>query len=137
MKKIILAALLLTGITAGSYAQERPERTKKTPEEKAQIMTDHMAKKLALSEQQKTEIYKINLDRAKDMEKTRAQASEDRKKAFSEQKKKFEASDEKINKILNSEQKKAYAELKSQRQEKMKSHKGGFHKRLKERKGDA
>ncbi len=137
MKKTILTALLFMGLATAGFSQEKHQREKKSPEERAQMMTDAMAKKLSLSDKQKSDIYKINLDRAKEMEKFHAKASEDHKKTFGEQKKNFEASEEKINKVLNDDQKKTYADLKAKRQEKMKGHKGEFKKRLKEKKGDA
>lgn len=137
MKKMIFTALLLMGFAAAGYSQERPQRVKKTPEERAQMMTDAMDKKLSLSEKQKSQIYKINLERTKEMEKSHKQAAAERKKAFEQQKKQFEASEEKINKVLNQEQKKTYAELKSRRHEKMKSKGGELRKRFRDRRGDS
>lgn len=137
MKKIIFTALLFMGLATVGFSQDRPQREKKTPEERAQLMTDHLAKKLSLSDKQKSEIYKINLDRAKEMDKSMAKTSAERKQAFEQQKKQFEASDEKINKVLTDDQKKSYAELKAQRMEKMKAHKGDFRKKGRSKKAGA
>lgn len=136
MKKIIFTALLFMGFATAGFSQERPQREKKTPEERAQLMTDNLAKKLSLTDKQKSEVYKINLDRAKEINKSMTKTSEERKKAFEQQKKQFQASEEKINKVLTDDQKKTYAELKTRRTEKMKAHKGDFRKKGRSKKVD-
>ncbi len=137
MKKIIFTALLFVGFTTLGFSQDRPQREKKTPEERAQLMTDNLAKKLSLTEKQKSEVYKINLDRAKEMDKSFAKSKDERKQAFEQQKKQFEASEEKLNKVLTDDQKKTYAELKAQRMERMKAHKGDFRKKGRGKKAGA
>lgn len=136
MKKMILTALLFAGITAAGFSQERPKRQVKTAEERAQMMTDHLDQKLSLNEKQKAEIYKINLERAKETDKAMSAAREARKRDFEKQKKSFQASDEKISKLLNDDQKKAYADLKAKHHDKMKKHRGDFKKQFKDRKGE-
>ena len=126
MKKLILAALLITGISVTGFSQDRARHTKKTPEQRAQFMTDAMDKKLSLSDKQRSEIYKVHLDRARDMEKNHSEAMKRGEKDRSKMKGQFEASEKKIDRILNSSQKKAYAELKAQRHEKGKHHKAEF-----------
>jgi len=134
MKRIILTALLFAGLATAGFSQERQPREHRTPEERAQHMTDALSKKLSLSDQQKNEIYKINLDRAKEFEKLRTAGEKRNKKDFEQGKKLFEESDKKITKVLNNDQRKAYEELKAQRQEKAKDHKEDFRRRLKNRK---
>ncbi|MGV3510027.1 MAG: hypothetical protein ACO1N7_12120 [Sphingobacteriaceae bacterium] len=128
MKKLILSAILFLGITATGFSQDKPQRVQKTPEERAQMMTDALDKKLSLSESQKTQIYQINLERAQAMNNAKTDKKEvDR----SQMKAQFEASENKIVSILNDEQKATYAKLKEEREAKMKQQKEGRKKELK------
>lgn len=132
MKNTILTLLLLVGFTTVALSQNQPQREKRTPEQRAQIMTDRMAEKLSLTDKQKADIYKINLDRAKEMENFHAKASAERKKAFEEQKKIVKETDDKINKLLTDDQKTAYANLKTAQKNHMRRFgpaKRGFSKR--------
>jgi DNA gyrase/topoisomerase IV subunit A len=89
------------------------------------MITDHMAQKLSLSDNQKSQIYQINLERAQAMGKFKG----DKEKADrSQMKAQFEASENRILAVLNDNQKATYAQLKAERQTKFKEHKGS-HKR--------
>lgn len=139
MKKAILVAFLFAGIASAGFSQEKghKERTHKSPEERAQLMTDALSKKLSLTDKQKAEVYKVQLDRAKEMEKLKANADERRTKDMAKVKGSFEESEKKIERILDDNQKKTYQELKAQRKEKAQKHKGDFKKRAKQKRGDA
>ncbi|WP_207532477.1 hypothetical protein [Desertivirga arenae] len=141
MKKIILTALLFAGLATAGFSQERQAkhpREHRTPEERAQLMTDALDKKLSLSDKQRNEIYKINLDRAKEMEKLHASKQKHDKKDFEQGRKMFEESDKKISRILNNNQRKQYDELKAQRKEHAKDRNGEFRKRSRDgRRGEA
>jgi len=123
MKRLIFAALFILGTAAAGSAQERPNRDKKTPEQRAQLMTDSYNKKLSLSEKQRSEIYKINLERAKNMEKLHKSSKASHEKDLAKSKKLHQASENKINKVLNEQQRKTYASMKSHKMEKAKGHK--------------
>lgn len=60
MKKLILSAILFLGISTIGLSQERPQKEQRSPEERAQKMTDALDKKLSLNASQKAEIYKIS-----------------------------------------------------------------------------
>lgn len=137
MKKIMIAALLFAGLTVSGFSQERPKHEKKTPEERAQLMTDKMAEKLSLTNSQKNDVYKINLDRAKEIDKLRSKATDDRQKTLQDEKKIFQNSEEKINKVLNDDQKKTYADLREKRMEKMKAHRHQHKKSESKNEGEA
>jgi F0F1-type ATP synthase alpha subunit len=125
MKKIILSAILFLGISTIGFSQERPQKEQRSPEERAQKMTDALDKKLSLNASQKAEIYKIYLERAQTMHKMRA---EKKKADMTEMKAKFEANENKILSILDEKQKVTYNQLKAERKEK--AHKWhGKHKR--------
>lgn len=120
MKRLILSAILFLGITATGFSQERPQRVQKSPEERAQKMTDALDQKLSLSATQKSEIYKINLERAK----AAGDFRKGRKEAGSQKRDNFKASDDKILSVLTADQKVTYNEWKAQRADKFKNHRG-------------
>ncbi|WP_312343434.1 hypothetical protein [Chryseobacterium binzhouense] len=60
-KKIIIGALLIIVSAIGVKAFARSRLSK---EEKVKHITEKMAKKLSLSEEQKAKVFQINLDRA-------------------------------------------------------------------------
>lgn len=128
MKKIILSAILFLGITVSGFAQDKSTRVQKSPEERAQKITDAMDKKLSLTDNQKTQIYQINLERAQAMEKFKGGAkTADR----SQIKAQFEASESRIAGILTDSQRATYTQLKAERVAKFKEHKKGQKKGLK------
>ena len=125
MKKLILSTLLFLGLTVTGFSQEKTERAHKTPEQRAQMITDALDKKLSLSESQKTQIYQINLERAQAMNNLKDDKANVDKSQIKAQ---VEASENKILSVLNDNQKATYAQFKAEREAKHKEHKGG-HKR--------
>jgi protein CpxP len=91
MKKILTLAVLFTGLSVTSFAQEksdnkrsdrkegkspRKEYTVKSPEDIAKIRTERLDKELKFTDKQRQEVYTYNLDQAKKLR----QRSETRKK---------------------------------------------------------
>ncbi|GMQ31456.1 DUF4890 domain-containing protein [Algoriphagus confluentis] len=109
MKKWIIGAVLMVFASLSVTAQEG-KRTPPSPEERAQKMTERMAEKLALTEDQKAEIFSINLENAK----KRELEVEVRKAESAEKRAELKAQDERIKQILNEEQRKAWEELKEE-----------------------
>ena len=67
IKTLAIAAALLIGTAAFAQNQDgpqRPQRKQLSAEEVATIQTERMAKSLELTDKQKAEIYKINLESA-------------------------------------------------------------------------
>ncbi|MBC7915175.1 MAG: hypothetical protein H7Y07_13740 [Pyrinomonadaceae bacterium] len=118
MKKIILSAILFLGLASTGFSQER---ALKSPEERAQRITDGLDKKLSLTESQKTQIYQINLERAQAMSSAKGDKKGIDKTQFKAQ---IEASESRILSVLNTDQRTTYNQLKAERQEKMKNHQG-------------
>lgn len=112
MKKLILSAILFLGLTTMGFSQQVKPKEHRTPEERAQKITDALDKKLSLTETQKEEIYKINLERAQAIHK--AKASE-KKTDMAEIRATFEASENKILGVLDDKQKATYNQLKAER----------------------
>lgn len=91
------------GVTA-----QQQQKTPPTPEERAQKMTDRMAEKLELSEEQKKEIYGINLENATKRQKEMEAQKAERQAKQAEMK----AQEERIKNVLTEEQRKQWEEVK-------------------------
>ena len=84
MKRIIIAILLLGIMNAVALAQDQEQasapqmgtRQMKSPEQRAQMLTNKMEKELNLTADQKKSVYDINLDAAQKM--TDAMQNKDR-----------------------------------------------------------
>jgi hypothetical protein len=109
MKKVIMISLAVTIATAATFAQEKkqppapaapkaqPAPQKKTPEERAEQITRHMTKTLALNPDQQTKIKELIIKREKEREAIQANMKAKREEMEKQR-------DEDFQKILNSEQ---------------------------------
>lgn len=119
MKKLFFAAMTACCLIAATSisAQNRPTRGGKpmTAEEMAKSGTERMADKLKLDDVQKQEVYKLNLEQAKQMQGYRAQreaADSEARKADREKMQQQRADyDAKLKKLLSDEQYKQWTEL--------------------------
>ncbi|MHA4896172.1 hypothetical protein ACXZ1K_15580 [Pedobacter sp. PWIIR3] len=126
MRKLILTATLFIAMGTMAFAQTTQDKKQhKTPEERAQIATDKMDKKLSLSADQKSKIYAINLDGMKKLKDAHVKGE---KRDPAKMKAAMDERDNKINNILNDKQRITFKELKEKRKEGMKNH-GGKHKK--------
>ncbi len=134
MKKILSLAVVLSGISFATIAQEAPKQiiTKeikegrhhksqrngdkqdmmnKTPEEIAKFRTDKLDKRVKLTDKQRQEVYALNLNNAKARKEHKATSNKDQKsheavaKAYRDQ----------LNKILTPEQQKLMPEKQERR----------------------
>jgi len=87
MNKLIVSSLLIL-LGFGSYAQNaQTDQTKaktRTPEQRAEHLTNWMNKKLTLSADQKAKIYDVNLKYAKMNQETRSNDADDKKSMHQE-----------------------------------------------------
>ena len=119
MKKIgfLIVALLLTGGMA--MAQGPRNRNKMNPKERAERMTERMAKEYSLNEAQKKDLLEANMALTEKM----ANRAEDKKAEREELRKEMQnnrdAYDAKLKKILTEEQYAAYSKKQAERQKKM------------------
>jgi protein CpxP len=126
MKKLIFTALLFISMGSMAFAQQKADHKKehKTPEEKAQHQTDKLDKELTLTADQKSKIYTINLNGIKEAKKNHVKGQ---KVDPSVKKLEMEKTDGQISALLNAKQRKAYQELKieknNKKQEKKDHHK--------------
>lgn len=127
MRKLILSAILLAGLTSSGFSQNRPQKSLRTPEERAQRITNELDQKLSLSQKQKQEIYKITLERAQTRQHARGSKTD---RANFQKREKFDNQEDKISKVLNSKQLSVYNQHKIERKERFKSYKRGSKKRV-------
>ena len=140
MKKQIfvwaLAALTFTGTAATTaQAQQTKQATdklgkNKTPEERAQAMTDRMSTRLGLSADQKAKVQALNLEKARKMSAIQEKRATERKQAHEEAKAYRQDWDNQLKTILSTDQ---YAELQKQKAEMKAAHRD----KKKQRKGDS
>lgn len=126
MKKVLLLALVFSGISFLSLAQESPTRggrqgmrmdkqkqiVQKSPEEIAKFQTERMTKELNLTESQQKDIYALQLKNAQKRKEHIESTKKDREKRRAD----MLASKEEINSILTSEQQKLLAEKRAEHQ---------------------
>ncbi|EOR94871.1 hypothetical protein ADIARSV_1976 [Arcticibacter svalbardensis MN12-7] len=140
MKKSIITALLFAGFATAGFSQERNiqrvdrnDKRMESPEQQSRLATDRMDKQLSLSENQKTQIYNLNLDRAKKMNKAHEKAEKQRMEQHKKMQAEHASSDRKINSVLSPAQQSKYASLKKERADKFKGRKGNHNNRNKNR----
>ncbi|MDB5020954.1 MAG: hypothetical protein JWQ28_2081 [Pedobacter sp.] len=131
MKKIILTlALAVTALTA-SYAQ-KANRVELTPEQKAEKVATNLKAKLSLSDEQKTKVYKLEVDRIKKADEWRKGNHEAMKSKMEERQAFMKANDAKLEQILTADQKKTYEALREKKKSEMRDRRGNHHRGPKE-----
>lgn len=129
MKRIVLILAVTAGLGFSACAQNK-RLADKTPQQRAEMMTKRLTKQLDLSEQQTDKVNAIFLAQAVRMDSLRsnhkAHVKKDSVHARGNKKHHrfanrgmFKETDEKLNAVLNAEQKKAYAELKAEQRKKI------------------
>jgi len=136
MKKFMVTTALVASLISLGYSQERAGRHRndgerieqskgvrqpRTPQQRAQMATDALEKKLSLTAEQRAKVYDLNLERAENRDKSMKSEREFRETQKKNQKALMEESEKKLNKILNIEQQKSYDEMKKQSRERMKT----------------
>ncbi|TKC06296.1 hypothetical protein [Pedobacter frigoris] len=118
MRKLILSAILFIGMGTMAFAQQNDQkRERKTPEEKAQRLTDVLGKKLSLTADQKTKIYAINLEGIKEQKGRHVKGQKPDRSLL---KAEFSKRDGQINAVLNDNQRKVYQDWKTEKMNSMK-----------------
>ncbi len=117
MKKfaiIIFCFVVCAGV--GLAQDEKGDKDKKTPEERAAHRTDKLTEKLSLNEEQKSQVSVATIDHFKSMKEMKS-----RMKALKEEMKaERDAYDSKIQSVLTQEQQIKYAEMKEERRKRNK-----------------
>jgi len=133
MKKIILSlAIAATAFTAG-YAQTT-DRKQIDPEQRAERVASQMQEKLALSDKQKAEVYKIEVEKLKKQADWRKERTKEMKKVAEARKAEMQDSEDKLARVLTADQKAKYESMKADRKEKMRERQPKKGRRTMERK---
>jgi protein CpxP len=126
MRKLIFTAILFISMGTMAIAQDaNTSRTRKTPEEKAQQLTNTLEKKLTLTADQKSKIYIISLDGMKQMKQNQVKGERPDREVM---KAEMEKRDEQISKVLTEDQRKIYQDWKLEKMKSMKDNRKGNRK---------
>lgn len=107
-----MIALLLMGSMAMAQGHRKGGNREVDPKERAERMTERMAKELSLNDAQKKELLNANMDLV----------GKDREKIREEMKASRDAYDAQLKKILTKDQYADYTKKKAERKQKMKEH---------------
>lgn len=108
MKTRIIAIVFGILVSATAFAQEKPQRSRMTPEERAERISARLTEELALTEEQAEEVKNIHLKYAKQAEAER----EARMQAMKEQ---HAAMENELKGVLNEDQYQKLEEKKTER----------------------
>lgn len=128
VRTLAIAAALLIGTAALAQNQDgpqRPQRKQLSAEEVATMRTERMAKSLELTDKQKAEIYKLNLESAAEQQKEREEMMKQMQERREKQKAREEATDERMQKILDASQYKKWLKQKQNEQNRSRMGQGG------------
>jgi len=118
MKKIIVALLLMLGITGYSYSQQ----PHKTPEERAQATSTKLGKDLSLTQDQITKVYDVALTRNRAVEEARTNNASNKEVMHSQVKVANESYDAQMKTILTPEQYTQWKQMEEEQRAKAKEH---------------
>ncbi len=120
MKKLIVMALFAV-LFSGSLMAQRGDgmKTPRTPEQRAEMQTKHLAKDLALSADQQSKVKAIFLSRAVQVDSLRASQSMDKSQRMQQLKAAKTATDADMQKVLSADQYQKYLQIQEERMDKM------------------
>ncbi|WP_129714512.1 Spy/CpxP family protein refolding chaperone [Pedobacter sp. SYP-B3415] len=121
MKRIVMIFALLLGVTAFANAQQGGGN----PEDRMKRMVETMSEKLKLTEDQKTKVSAIYADQWKAMQKAREEAGDDRSKMREAMMKQRKETEDKVQALLNDDQKKAYTAWREEQRANMQNRQQG------------
>lgn len=147
MKRTLLITILAAGITATGFAQQHPrqdrqertirqQRIERSPEERARQYTDALDKRLNLNDKQEKEIYRMRLKDAQKREKLHEQMVKRHQKDMRALQADREASEQKLNRILSTEQRATYEKLRVNRKERLENRRDRINKQLKKNRSE-
>lgn len=119
MKKIVLTLAIAVSAFTASYAQ-KSARGPVSPEQRAERTASQLKEKLALTDSQKAEVYKIEFEKAKKHDDWRKDRMQEMKKVSEARKAEMKDSENKLAKVLTPEQKAKYESMKAEQREKVK-----------------
>lgn len=125
MKKVLIALLLVSGISTATFAQQRGGAdTDRSPEARAARQTERLAEELKLDTKQRERVYNLNLARAKEMEAFRNEGDKARTDARQTMQKHQQAYNDEMKKILSSDQFSSFEKRQDEMKDRMKDRRG-------------
>jgi len=118
MKKLLFIAAIFSLVIMNADAQQQGKRGHQNvnPEKRAEMQADRMADQLDLSEEQKSRIYEIHLDRAQAQQEMREAQRQERRAAMQETR---QAQHAEVEEVLTPDQKLKWVELRNEDRERM------------------
>ncbi len=123
MKKIIISCIFSLSMI-GCFAQNANNAKVKTPEQRADHLTNWMTKAANLSNDQKTKVYAVNLKYAQTNQATKSADQNNRKQMWQDLKANENEREAELKGIMTTEQFQAYSIAKQQLVEKRRERKG-------------
>lgn len=125
MKNLLLTVLLIGAIAGSAVAQERrAERPERTPEEIATLRTQRLAEQLSLTAEQREAVYGLQLEEATQqrehvdaLRNAAGQARQARSEAIKQQRERQAAMRQRLDEILNEEQREKLSAQRLERRE--------------------
>ncbi|MBP1613697.1 MAG: hypothetical protein H6Q13_1145 [Bacteroidetes bacterium] len=129
MKRIafLMVALLMVGGLAMAQGPRKEGKMKMDPKERAEKMTERMAKEYSLNEAQKKQLLDVNLALNEKMAKKAEDKKAEKEQMHKEMKANRDAYDAQLKKIMTKEQYASYVKNQAEHQKKMKDGKGPKH----------
>lgn len=121
MKKTILLIAILATTILGAFAQrggQQANREMPNPEQRAERMTDRLQADLNLSDEQRAEVYKINLQHAQERHAEMEAMRAEREKRQAKMRERSEAQFQSVESVLTEEQKEKWSEIREDRKRK-------------------
>ncbi|HRF79144.1 MAG TPA: hypothetical protein PL070_03575 [Flavobacteriales bacterium] len=132
MKKLMIIAVL-AGLTVATQAQDK---ARKSPEERAKMRTEHMAKELELTPEQKAKVEAINLKYAGKATELRKEREAERTEARKEGKAMHDAHDAEMKTVLTPDQYTRWQAKKEAKKEAMKQRHMEHRKEMRQKKAE-
>jgi Spy/CpxP family protein refolding chaperone len=121
--KTILFSLFMALMTLGAFAQNKQDKTPKTPEEYAKVRSEKLTKELGLNADQKAKVYDLLLNKRKKIQEIRAKYPNDKKAAHAEAKPVKEQFKADMKAVLTPEQYAKWEEMQKQKEAERKAKK--------------
>ncbi|KEO73505.1 DUF4890 domain-containing protein [Anditalea andensis] len=132
MKNLIMSAAIFAVVSFNTDAQQRNRgKDKVSPEQRAEMRAERLSDQLDLTEEQKSQIYEIHLERAKTMEEKRDRQREEMKERRAAMDLVRKEQQEEVENVLTLEQRQKWQEIRNEDRERMQKYRdarGSQHK---------
>lgn len=121
MKKVLMALLLVSGLSTATFAQQRGgSDIDRSPEARAARQTERLAEELKLDAKQREQVYNLHLARAKEMDAFRKDGDRARTDGREAMQKQQQAYSDEMKKILSADQYSTFEKRQNEMRDRMK-----------------